>query len=212
VRRQSLVASAVLTAALALVALPGVAGSQTPSRARPVQAEALQSVRLPASDDGSPVEIRPLDAARESAGRLDEASSLIEPGTASAPAERPSVNQPTPRAVTLLPPKPKVVLPKPVVKPRVAAKPKGITLPKEWKRVMSGLASWYDNGTTAMRLPKGTRIKICGAKGCVVRVVRDWGPARYLSNRVVDLTPQDFVKVTGRSLSAGLAPVTVYIY
>ena len=40
VRRQSLVASVVLTAAFAtLVALPGVAGSQTPSTVRPLTAE-----------------------------------------------------------------------------------------------------------------------------------------------------------------------------
>ncbi len=43
-------------------------------------------------------------------------------------------------------------------------------------------------------------------------VVRDWGPAGYLSNRVVDMTPGDFTRVTGRRLSAGLAPVRVYIY
>ena len=43
-------------------------------------------------------------------------------------------------------------------------------------------------------------------------VVRDWGPAGYLCNRVVDMTPGVFTRVTGRRLSAGLAPVRVYIY
>jgi len=91
--------------------------------------------------------------------------------------------------------------------------PKTVSAPKTaYRRVLTGLASWYDNGTTAMRLPRGTHIRICGARSCVTTVVRDWGPAAYLSKRVVDMTPGDFVRVTGKGLGAGLAPVTVYIY
>ena len=78
--------------------------------------------------------------------------------------------------------------------------------------MVTGLASWYNHGTTAMRLPRGTHVRICGARGCVYTVVRDWGPARYLGNRVVDMTPSDFIRVTGKGLGAGLARVTVYIY
>ena len=81
VRRQSLVAGVVLTAALVtLVALPGAAGSQTPTPARPLTAEAFQMVRLPASDGSSPAANRQLDAGYESAGHLDDTAPLIEPG------------------------------------------------------------------------------------------------------------------------------------
>ena len=189
VRRQSLVAGVVLTAALVtLVALPGAVGSQTPSTARLLTAEAFQAVRLPASNDGSPQAIRLLDAGYESAGHLDETASLIEPGNYSPPAKRSRVSQPVPKSITVAPPEP------------------------PYKRVVRGLASWYGFGTTAMRLPRGTHVKICGARSCVTTVVRDYGPARYLSARVVDMTPWDFVRVTGKRLGAGLALVKVYIY
>ena len=193
VRRQSLVASVVLTAALVtLVALPGAVGSQTPSTARLLTAEAFQAVRLPATDDGSLQAIRPLDVGYESAGHLDETASLIEPGDYSPPAKRSRVSQPVPKPVTVSPPKPRIE--------------------QTYKQTMSGLASWYSHGTTAMRLPRGTHVRICGARSCVTTVVRDWGPAPYLSARVVDMTPWDFVRVTGKRLGAGLALVKVYIY
>ena len=223
VRRQSLVASVVLTAALAtLVALPGVAGSQTPSTVRPLSADAFQRVRLPVSEDGSPLAIRPIDAGYESAGHLDDTTPLIEPGVYAPPTERSSVVQPVSTLRTVTPPKPKrvakptAVAPKPAAAPKPTVKrvvPKTIATPtKSYRRVLTGLASWYDNGTTAMRYPRGTHIRICGARSCVTTVVRDWGPAAYLSKRIVDMTPGDFVRVTGKTLGAGLARVTVYIY
>ncbi len=95
--------------------------------------------------------------------------------------------------------------------PAKAKKPVAST-PRTPKAVFHGLASWYDNGTTAMRLPRGTRVKICGPAGCVTRTISDWGPAKRLGNRVVDLTPADFRRITGKSLGAGLAEVTVYVY
>ena len=131
-----------------------------------------------------------MDAGYESAGHLDDTAPLVDPGDGLLPIHRAAVVQPAPRLRT-------VVVPPPPRKVRV---------------VLTGLASWYANGTTAMRLPFGTHIRICGARGCVTTVVRDWGPARYLSERVVDMTPGDFVRVTGRNLSAGLAKVTVYVY
>jgi hypothetical protein len=219
VRRQSLVAGAVLTAALVtLVALPGVAGSETPSSARSYSADAFQSVRLPAADDASPVAIRRFDAGYESAGHLDDTTPLIEVGQYAPPTKRSTVELPVPRLITEAPRAPKVVLaPKPAaVKPAPTVRhpaPKPAAAPAAtYRRVLTGLASWYDNGTTAMRYPRGTHIKICGARSCVTTVVRDWGPAAYLSARIVDMTPGDFVRVTGKSLGAGLAPVTVYIY
>ena len=207
VRRQSLVASVVLTAALVtLVALPGAAGSKTLSSVRPLTAEAFQPVRLPASNDGSPRAIRPLDAAYESAGHLDDTAALIEPGTSVLPAGRSAVKLPVPKLLTIVPPRPKAA-PKPRLSPLTSAPSKS-----SYRSSTTGLASWYSNGTTAARLPYGTRITICGARGCISRVVRDWGPARYLGSRVVDMTPGDFVRVTGRTLRTGLAKVTVYIH
>ena len=221
VRRQSLVAGVVLTAALVtLVALPGAAGSQTPSSVRPLTAEAFQAVRLPATNGGSPQAIRPLDAGHESAGHLDDNAPLIEPGDYTPPTERSTVLIPVPKILNVTSPKPKhvatpkpIALPKPIAAPKPSAPRTRPAAPKPtYRRVMVGLASWYDNGTTAMRLPRGTHIRICGARSCVTTVVRDWGPAAYLSARVVDMTPGDFVRVTGKSLGAGLAPVKVYIY
>jgi pyrimidine operon attenuation protein/uracil phosphoribosyltransferase len=55
---------------------------------------------------------------------------------------------------------------------------------------LSGGATFYDNGTTAMRLPRGTVVKICGKGGCIVRVVNDYGPQK--KSRVVDLYRPDF--------------------
>jgi hypothetical protein len=217
VRRQSLVAGVVLTAAfVTLVALPGAAGSQTPSTVRPLTADAFQKVRLPASDDGSPAAVGPIDAGYESAGHLDDTAPLIEQGDDAPPIGRSTVVVPIPelQLLTDATPEPAATpTPRPPVPVRSAPTTQTATIRVPgYRKVMAGLASWYDNGTTAMRLPHGTRIRICGARSCVTTVVRDWGPARYLSNRVVDMTPGDFVRVTGKSLGAGLAPVKVYIY
>jgi hypothetical protein len=229
VRRQSLVASAVLTAALALVALPGVAGSQIRSPERPLTAEAFQSVRLPASAGGSPVAVHPLDVWSSTTGSPAPTAAPIEPGIFDAPASRLPVTQPLPLAllVQLEKPSPKNIS-RPAVVAKAAAKAHKMTAKatakakkvavktkskaSKYRRILTGLASWYDNGTTAMRMPRGTRVKICGEAGCVTRTIRDWGPARYLWQRIVDLTPGDFRRVTGKRLGAGLAKVTVYIY
>ena len=178
-------------------------------------------VRLPASDDGSPAAVGPIDAGYESAGHLDDTAPLIEAGDYAPPiGDRrwcchsepqrntiPSQPRPGPRR------RPPSGLPLAAARTTSArGRPARDRQRSGYKRVITGLASWYDNGTTAMRLPHGTRIRICGVKSCITTVVRDWGPARYLSNRVVDMTPCDFVRVTGKSLGAGLAPVKVYIY
>jgi hypothetical protein len=216
VRRKSLVASAVLTAVLALGALPDVSRSLTPSPVRPVPAGAFQSVRLSALEEGMANGPSSLDAANESASHLDLTATLIEPGSFEAPTERPLVRQPVP-AVTVVPRNP----PKPAATARkatpttVPARPKARVAkapPGKPRFVLHGIASWYSNGTTAMRLPRGTRVRICGSAGCVTRVVNDYGPAKWLSARIVDLMPGDFRAVSGRSLSAGVTKVTVYIY
>ncbi len=78
--------------------------------------------------------------------------------------------------------------------------------------LLHGIASWYDNGTTAMRWPRGARIRICGPASCVTRIVTDWGPDfRLHPDRVVDLMPVDFVRVCGCSLRVGLTRVSVEI-
>ena len=79
------------------------------------------------------------------------------------------------------------------------------------KQTMTGIASFYDNGTTAMRLPRGTIIVICGAAGCLERVVRDYGPAAW-TNRIVDMYRPDFFKICGCRSTAGTTKVTIFIY
>lgn len=75
---------------------------------------------------------------------------------------------------------------------------------------LTGQATWYGNGTTAMRLPYGTIVVICGGGGCVERTVTDWGPQK--TSRVVDMAPADFVRTCGCSLGTGIQNVTVRVY
>lgn len=175
-----------LTAALALVALPGQVGSRNPSPDGPVPAAALQTLRLDAAEDGPSLTIRQLDPAFESANAVSPDTTIVErPDTAATlpTAARPSVKVPS-------------------AKSGWAYKPPRYTL--------SGQATWYDNGTTAMRLPPGTIVVICGSGGCLQRTVTDWGPR--LASRVVDLTPADFVDLCGCALWKGVQNVTVRVY
>ena len=82
-----------------------------------------------------------------------------------------------------------------------------------WKaasQVLHGEATYYDNGTTAMRLPRGTVVRICGAGGCIERVVNDYGPQK--PSRVVDLYRPDFFAICGCGSWSGVTEVTVYVY
>ena len=91
--------------------------------------------------------------------------------------------------------------------------PKGAlsaSLPGAAKYTLSGGATFYDNGTTAMRLPRGTIVKICGNGGCIVRVVNDYGPQK--KSRVVDLYRPDFFAICGCPSYAGTTQVKVYVY
>jgi hypothetical protein len=222
VRRKSLVAGAVLTAALALGALPEAVGSSSPTTLNPIPAGAFQSVHLSVLSEGPIVTVNPPDPMAESASHLEPAAILIEPGSMESGLTRPTVTQTQSAAIAvrITVSKPAVAVAsrpsvKPVVKRIVKATipvKKPAASPRVARQVLHGLASWYDNGTTAMRLPRGTHIRICGERSCVNRVVTDWGPASWLPSRVVDLMPSDFVAVTGLQLGAGLANVTVYIY
>ncbi|HYX10379.1 MAG TPA: hypothetical protein VE817_00265 [Candidatus Acidoferrum sp.] len=184
-RPTTLVAGAALTAALALVALPGLVGSQSPRPDRPIDAAAFQAVRIEATNGGSSVTIDPLDAAQRSADSLDANSILVEPGRGRTIAfSRPAAVQPD-------------------VKPGFAIKPP--------KYKLTGVATFYDAGFTAMRLPRGTVIRVCGPGGCIDRVVSDYGPVAG-SDRIIDLYRPDFFRVCGCPSWSGTIKVTVSVY
>ena len=174
-----------LTAALALAALPGLAGSRAPSAMEPVPAIAFQSLSVPASDTSTPMSIAGLDGGYLSAGFVHEAAPFIEPGEApeSGPTGRAPVRQATPDSHS-------------------SRKPPRYTL--------RGEATFYDNGTTAMRLPRGTIVIICGGGGCIERVVNDYGPQK--PSRIVDLDRADFFDICGCPSWSGVVDVTVHVY
>ena len=173
-----------LTAALALIALPGLAGSRVPSPIEPVSASAFQQLSVPAQDPRSAGSITSLDDANLSAGSITADTPIVEPGSLDAgPAARGGLDQPDPGAASI-------------------RKPPRYTL--------TGGATFYDNGTTAMRIPRGTRVVICGPGGCIERVVNDYGPQK--PSRVVDLYRPDFFLICGCGPWAGTTTVTVYVY
>ena len=175
----------VLTAALALAALPGLAGSRVPSARESVPAVAFQPLSVPASDTSSTLSTAGLDGGFLSAGFVHEATPFIEPGAApdTGPTGRARVAQPEPGS-------------------RSSRKPPRYTL--------RGEATFYDNGTTAMRLPRGTIVVVCGEAGCVERTVNDYGPIK--ETRVVDLYRPDFFDICGCPSWSGVVDVTVHVY
>jgi hypothetical protein len=175
----------VLTTALALAALPGLAGSRAPSAMEPVPAGAFQPLPVPASDTPSTLSIAGLDGGYRSSGPVHGSSTFVEPGDA------PDVG-PTGRAPVALP------------------APGSGSERKPAKSTLRGDATFYDNGTTAMRLPRGTVVIICGAGGCIERVVNDYGPVA--PGRIVDLYRPDFFKICGCPSWSGITDVTVYVY
>ena len=183
-----------LTAALALVALPGLAGSRAPRPIEPVPASAFQQLTTTANESRSTVSIAPLDDAFVSAGSIDAETAIADPAQAAdrAPASRARVALPG-------------VGPSSLSKGARTAAVHGSP-----KYSLTGGATYYDNGTTAMRLPRGTVVKICGDGGCIVRVVNDYGPQK--KTRIVDLYRPDFFAVCGCPSYAGNTKVTVYVY
>jgi hypothetical protein len=184
-RPRSIVAIAAVIVAVALVGLPAPAGSTAPSTVREPAPGAFSSVAVPtvvAATGASATGVASATAA--SAGRIDATTALSEPGVAPAvPSSRPRVTQP------------------------VAASGEGW---KQARQVLRGQATYYDNGTTAMRLPRGTVVRICGDGGCIERVVTDYGPQK--ESRVVDLYTPDFFAVCGCGSWNGVTTVTVYVY
>lgn len=166
-----------------MVALPGLAGSQVPTRSASLDAAAFRSADDLAMTSGSAPRVEPLDPAYRSANAIDEDERFIEPGIDHRVPSRAVVRQPGTKAVSV-------------------QKPARYTL--------TGEATFYDHGTTAMRLPRGTRVVICGAGGCIERVVNDYGPQK--PSRIVDLYRPDFFAICGCEWFAGVTRVTVYVY
>jgi hypothetical protein len=183
VRPSRTVAIAALTAALALGSLPGLAGSHEPSRDQQPSAAAFREVILAATGGRSKQSIVTPDSAYAAAGRLTPTSTYSEAGRAVPPTDR----------ITAIVP----------------------VAPAAWnwktpRYKITGYASFYDNGTTAMRMPRGTIIVICGAGGCIDRVVNDYGPVKKI--RVVDMYRPDFFAICGCGWWSGTTWVTVWIY
>ena len=183
-RPRRLGAYAALTVALALVALPGLAGAKPPSQAPVLEAAAFQTVIAPA-DTAPGLRAGGLDPAHRSAGFVSAESAFLEPGT--------ELAAPSARADVSAPKAPVGSVEKP---PRYS---------------FSGVATFYDHGTTALRLPRGTRVVICGGGGCIERIVTDYGPVAG-TDRVADLFRPDFFEICGCPWYAGETRVTVKVY
>lgn len=174
-----------LTAALALGSLPGLVGSREPSHGGATNAAAFRDVILAVSGDQAIGGIAAPDSDHAAAGAIAASASLSDgrPDPGSAPDARPSTSIPTVAAAW------------------------------EWKPpryTISGYATFYDNGTTAMRLPRGTVVVICGNAGCLQRTVTDYGPVK--PERVVDMYRPDFFRICGCGWWSGTTWVTVSIY
>jgi hypothetical protein len=89
-------------------------------------------------------------------------------------------------------------------------RPQPTTRPNEPR---SGVASFVRASLgadyLAARLPRGTRLTVCGPSGCITGTVNDYGPSRKVfPERIVDLSAADFTRVCGPT-SMGLCRVTV---
>jgi hypothetical protein len=187
-RRRSVVAIAALIAVLALAALPVPVGSRSPSAPSASDPVAFRTLDLPATLSGTFVAAAQPDAALDSAGSIDADAAFTEPG------EAPKVPIPG-----------RAVVDQPTGNAGAALKPP--------KRKLTGYASFYDNGTTAMRLPRGTVVVICGKGGCIQRTVTDYGPAASIHpERIIDMFRPDFFKICGCGAWSGTTMVTVAVY
>ena len=181
------VARAALTAALVLGALPGLVGSHEPAASRPVDASLFDHVTLATTPEQQGPGPFLLDDAALSAGVLDAADGFAEPGS-EAPVD---------------------------LGRRAAPDVQVADASWSWKPPrfsLTGIASFYDFGTTAMRdVPRGTTIVICGAGGCIERVVTDYGPSKA-GGRLIDMYRPDFFQICGCGWWSGTTQVTVRVY
>ena len=186
-RQPKRVVGAALTAALALGALPGIAGSAGPTAPTTIDPSAFQSVQVPAIAS-TELAVEPPDDALRAANAIDASTVLAEPGKE--PARK-------------IPTRPRADVPA----------PHGGSSLKPPRYRISGYATFYANGTTAMRLPRGTTVIICGGGGCIERVINDYGPAANAGlGRIVDLYTPDFFAICGCPWWAGTTKVTVSVY
>lgn len=188
-RRRSVVAGAALIAAIALAGMPVPAGSWQFDEPGDLAPAAFTQVTVPAVAPAHEARgLLPVASAPPDLEPLELSASeapYVEPGIAPlGPESRPSVDQPTTG--------------------------KGSAW-KEPKRVIKGYASFYDNGTTAMRLPRGTIVRICGDGGCIERTVTDYGPKKG-TGRIIDMYRPDFFRICGCSSWSGTTKVTISVY
>lgn len=186
-RPSETVARAALTAVLALGALPGLVGSHEPNQDRPVDAALFGQVNLASARDRQGLGLILPDPDGRSRGALDRFDPFAELDS----------SEP-------LPPD-----------ERAQPKLKSVTAGWSWKPpkdTLTGYASFYDSGTTAMRdVPGGTTIVICGAGGCIETKVSDYGPAKS-TGRIIDMYRPDFFRICGCGWWSGTTWVTVRIY
>ena len=181
------VARAALTAALVVGALPGLVGSHEPAASRPVDTALFEQVTLATTPERQGPGPFALDDAALSAGALDPADGFAETGD-----------------------QPLEALERRAAPDVEAARSTWTWNPPRFS--LTGIASFYDHGTTAMRdVPRGTTIVICGNGGCIERVVSDYGPSKA-GGRLIDMYRPDFFQVCGCGWWSGTTTVTVRVY
>ena len=179
------VAGSALAAALAIGALPGLVGSHEPKQDRLIDAVAFRPVDLATTRHRLADRAHALDATGASDGALLPVAPLTDPASA-------------------------------VADPRLRGQPRVSEANPAWiwnapQSTLHGSATFYDNGTTAMRLPRGTVIVVCGAGGCIERVITDYGPTKR-GGRIIDLYRRDFFAICGCPSWSGTTEVTIRVY
>jgi hypothetical protein len=179
------VARLALTAALALAAMPGLLGPRSQGTGTPDGAATFRDVILASTRDRPSGAVARLDPERGSGAGLTPADVFQEERAQEiVGTELPTVAAPAPKA--------------------------GFDW-KPPKSTITGTASFYSAGYTAMRLPRGTIVVICGAAGCLERTITDYGPVAS-TGRIIDMYKPDFFRICGCPWYAGLTTVTVRIY
>lgn len=79
--------------------------------------------------------------------------------------------------------------------------------------LIEGKASWmpakYGSGYLAMRIPRGTRVTLCGNGGCWTTRVNDYGPSKRIHpDRIADIAVGQWERICGLDRSAGLCRIT----